>query len=60
MKEFLEREFEKAIILKKAFKKTEEREWNSLIVLNELMIQIGHYANVIRKNEYSIEERKNN
>lgn len=58
MKEFLEKEFEKAVELKKAFKKTEEKEWNSLTVLNELAVQIGHYANTIKQNEYSNENRK--
>ena len=58
MKKFLEKEFEKAVELKKSFKKVEEKKCNSLTVLNELTIQIGHYANTIKQNVYSNEKRQ--
>lgn len=60
MEEFLDKEFEKAVDLKKRFKKTEDNEWNSMTILNELGVQIGHYAYVLNEyKEFSKEHRKN-
>lgn len=49
--EFLNNYYEKALSLSNNFKLTREKEWDSLIILNELAIQIGHIYNIIYKNE---------
>ncbi len=54
--EFLENCFDNAIKLKERFKITEKKEWNSLIVILELNIQIGHYTSLLSNNEYTTEK----
>ncbi len=53
--EFLENCFDNAIRLKERFKITEKKEWNTLIVILELNVQIGHYTSLLSSNKYAIE-----
>lgn len=55
LKEFLNKEYEKAIILKDEFKKLEHKEWDSLTVLLELTVQISHVYNVFNNDKEIIE-----
>jgi len=49
---FLDKEYDKALILCKDFDKTKEKEWTPLIYLNELQVQIGHIYNILIKKKY--------
>lgn len=49
---FLKDDYNKAIELKNKFKSIEDKEWNSITVLVELNVQIGHVFNVLNHNEY--------
>jgi len=51
--------FDRAIELKKAFSITEKREWDSLTVILELNVQIGHYTSLLYNNSYSLEIGRN-
>lgn len=55
---FLKDKYEKAITLKNKFKKIEKNEWDSLTVLVELNVQIGHVFNVLNHNEYVDEKNR--
>lgn len=58
MKKFLENEFEKAVKLKKEFQITEQKKWTALQVANELVVQLGHYANILDHDDYSMEYKR--
>lgn len=45
--EFIQKNYNKAIALKENFKKIENKKWDSLTVLLELIVQIGHCINVL-------------
>lgn len=49
--EFIQKNYNKAITLKEKFKKIENKEWDSLTVLLELIVQTGHCINVLKPDE---------
>ena len=55
---FLDKHYEKALRLVKAFDSTKEKEWDSLIYLNELYVQLGHVYNVLYPNSNVTEENR--
>lgn len=57
--EFILKYYQKSVALKERFKITEKKEWNSLIVLNELQVQVGHVAHVISTNKSYGEKERN-
>ena len=59
IEEFIKIHFNNAIKLKIRFKKTEPKEWTSLIVANELMLQYGHLINTTYHNDYIDEKNRN-
>ena len=48
---FLTNEYKKALLLSNEFSKLPNKEWNSLIVLLELNVQIGHVFNTFNHDE---------
>lgn len=48
---FLNNYYDKAVKLSNDFAITRSLDWNSLIILNELAVQVGHIYNVVYKNE---------
>ena len=50
--------FNKAINLKNKFKLLEEKSWDELTIMNEFMIQLGHYSMLVSGEKISEEERK--
>lgn len=57
-KNFLNTSFDKAINLKIAFKKLEEKEWDSITVLNELNVQLGHVYNIYNHDQEITENHR--
>ncbi len=57
--EFISKYYTDSITLKEKFKITEKKEWNSLTVLNELQVQIGHVAYIISPNKSYGEKGRN-
>ena len=55
---FLDNYYEKAIKLSEDFIITRSCNWNPLLILNELSIQIGHIYNVVYKNEIVSEKNR--
>lgn len=53
---FLDKHYENAIRLVNAFNATKEKEWDSLLYLNELYVQVGHVYNVLYSNDNVNEE----
>ena len=50
--------YDKSIELKEKFKITEDKKWNSITVLAELNVQLGHLSYLISNNkEYGEKER---
>lgn len=56
---FVDLYFDDAIDLKKAFSVTEKKEWDSLTVILELNVQIGHYTSLLHNDVYSVEIGRN-
>lgn len=52
---FIANKYLEAIVLKEKFKEVEDNEWNSLTVMLELGVQLGHVHNIYTKNQ-SIDE----
>ena len=50
LSDFLDAYYKKAIKLSEDFNKTREYDWNPLLILNELSIQIGHVYNIVYHN----------
>lgn len=59
LKKFLNAHYQNAIELKERFKCIESKEWNSLIVSNELVVQYAHLINTINQDEYLNEKGRN-
>lgn len=59
LKNFLSTHYQNAIKLKERFKCIEPKEWNSLIVSNELVVQYAHLINSINQDEDLNEEGRN-
>ena len=55
IEEFIYKNYDKAINLKKGFKKTENKPWNAIIVLCELYVQIGHITCIEEGNDKTLE-----
>lgn len=55
---FLDNYYEKALKLSEDFIITRSCNWNPLLILNELSIQIGHIYNVVYKNEIVNEKNR--
>ena len=53
---FLDKHYENALRLVKAFDSTKEKEWDSLLYLNELYVQLGHVYNVLNPNNNVAED----
>lgn len=51
--------FQEAIYLKKRFSITEVKTWTALNVMNELSVQLGHYACILSGNNYVKEIGRN-
>ena len=51
--------FEEAIKLKEKFKLIETKKWNSLLVMDEFEIQLGHYALIESGDEIAKEKGRN-
>lgn len=52
IQKFLNNYYYEAIKLSDSFSKTREKEWNALVILNELSVQLGQIYNIIYDNEY--------
>lgn len=52
LKKFVLEHFDNAVHLKEEFKKTEKKEWNKLVVLNELYVQLGHLFFIFNNNDF--------
>lgn len=59
LKNFLSIHYKNAIELKERFKSIESKNWNSLIVSNELVVQYGHLINTIYQDESLNEDGRN-
>lgn len=49
---YINNNHDKALELKDKFKLLENKEWDSITVINELIVQIGHVFNVLNHNDY--------
>jgi len=49
--QFLNHYYESAQLLSRSFEKTRKHSWNSLVILNELGIQIGQIYNIVYQND---------
>lgn len=49
LEKFVELEYDKAVALNKNFRRIKEKEWNSLTILLELSVQMGHVLCVMNK-----------
>lgn len=58
LQDFLDNEYKKALYLNELFKQLDNKEWQSLTVLLELNIQIGHIYNVLNHDDEIIEEKR--
>ncbi len=57
--EFLNVHYDNAIEIKEKFKITEKKEWNNIITLLELNVQVGHLFNVKNHNKIYDEKDRN-
>lgn len=48
--------YDKAIELKRQFRITQDKEWDAMVIMNELVVQLGHYSYIICKSQYTREE----
>lgn len=55
---FLDKHYENALRLVKAFDSTKEKAWDNLLYLNELYVQLGHVYNVLYPNSNVNEENR--
>ena len=61
IKEFIEKNYKRAIELKEKFKITENKNWDAITVLAELNVQLGHFSYLISSHkEYGEKGRKIN
>lgn len=56
---FISNKYVEAVVLKEKFKEVEENEWNSLTVMLELGVQLGHVHNIYIKNQNIDESERN-
>lgn len=56
---FIEKYYQKAIDLKRQFRITESKKWDSMTVLNELNVQLGHLSYLLSKNKEYGEKNRN-
>ena len=56
LKRFITQHYENAIALKERFKSLEKKDWDSITVMMELYVQIGHLYNVMNDNKDLIEQ----
>ena len=52
---FIENCYDNAIELKRKFRITQEKEWDAMVITNELVVQLGHYSYIICKSQYTRE-----
>ena len=57
--EFLDKYYIESLNLSSDFSITRQKEWNTLILLNELSIQLGHVYNIIYKSSVVNEQNRN-
>ena len=57
--QFINECYDEAIKLKEQFKITENKPWTALTVINELLVQLGHYCFIICNTEYIKEKERN-
>ena len=55
---FLDKFYNRSLILSEAFSKTREKDWDPLVILNELGVQIGQIYNIIYHNEIVSEKNR--
>ena len=53
---FIDQNYKSAIALKERFKQLEKNDWDSMTVLLELQVQIGHLYNVMNDNKSIVEQ----
>lgn len=57
--EFWDKCFDNAIKLKERFKFIEEKNWDALTIMNEFIIQLGHYSMLVSGQDIAKEEGRN-
>ena len=57
--EFFDKCFEEALNLKERFKLIEDKNWDDLTIMNEFMVQMGHYAMLVSGQEIAKEKGRN-
>lgn len=55
---FLNKFYNKSLLLSEEFSKTREKDWEPLVILNELGVQIGQIYNIIYHNEIVSEKNR--